>query len=114
MVAEDASFLEAADEVRACALHHAAWKGNAPMVALLLSLGANVNSMSHDSHYGGSPLHAAAHGNHVEVAAILIDHGADINAVSCNGRSPLQETEIHNAAKVAKLLRERAAKGVGD
>jgi hypothetical protein len=37
--------------------------------------------------------------------------GADARAVSCNGRTPLQETAIHGATAVARLLRER---GVGE
>jgi ankyrin repeat protein len=55
-------------------------------------------------HYGDTPLHAAAHADHAGVAQLLLDRGADRDAVSINGRTPLQETAIHNARRVAKLL----------
>ena len=45
------------------------------------------------------------------VAELLLARGADARAVSCNGRTPLEETAIHGATAVARLLRER---GVGD
>lgn len=92
------------DEVDATPLHYAAWKGHAETVGALLDLGAEINATSHDTHYGGTALHAAAHGNHKEVAALLLERGADRTIVSCNGRTPLQETEIHKATAVAKML----------
>ena len=89
-------------------LHAAAWKGLPEMVRLLIDREADVNAMSVNEHYGGSPLHAAAHGNHKEVAELLIAAGADVNVVSANGRTPLEETEIHKAVKVARLLEGHA------
>ena len=50
-----------------------------------------------------------ASGYAVGVAELLIGRGADVRAVSCNGRTPLQETAIHNATAVARLLREKGA-----
>jgi ankyrin repeat protein len=88
-------------------LHCAAWKGHAEAVARLLERGADPNAQSENSHYGGTPLHAAAHANQRAIVASLLDARADPNAISCNGRTPLQETEIHNATAAAKLLRER-------
>jgi ankyrin repeat protein len=89
-------------------LHAAAWKGFSEMVQLLIDREADVNAMSVNEHFGGTPLHAAAHGNRKEVAELLIMAGADISVKSANGRNPLEETEVHKATKVAKLLKEHA------
>ncbi len=95
-------------------LNAAAWKGDAGMVSTLLNLGADVMARSTNDHYGDTPLHAAAHGNQREIVALLIGAGADINAVSCNGRTPLQETEIHKATAAAKVLRESGGRRAGE
>lgn len=87
-------------------LHYAAWKGHAEVARALLELGAEIDACSRDGHYGGTPLHAAAHANNKEVAALLLERGADKTMVSCNGRTPLQETEIHGATAVARMLRD--------
>ena len=86
-------------------LHAADWKGFAEVVKLLLCRGADVHVMSTNEHYGGSALHAAAHGNLKEVAELLIAAGADVTSESANGRTPLEETELHMATKVARLLK---------
>ena len=70
---------------------------------------ADVNAESRDTHYGGTPLHAAAHGNQKAVAEVLIAAGALLDIRSCNDRTPLDETTIHQARAVAKLLREHGA-----
>lgn len=90
-------------------LHCAAWKGHVDVAELLLDAGADVNALNHDAHYGGTPLHAAAHGNQKSVVELLIRRGAVLDVVSCNGRTPLQETAFHNATAAAKLLRVAGA-----
>jgi ankyrin repeat protein len=90
-------------------LHHAAWKGYAGVAQVLLAAGADVHATNDDAHYGGTPLHAAAHGNQKAVVELLIAAGADVKAVSGNGRTPLQETEIHKATAAAKLLKAAGA-----
>jgi ankyrin repeat protein len=107
LLAGDASLVNARDKDGSTPLHCAAWKGHAALVAALLDAGADVNARSQNEHYGDTPLHAAAHGNQRAVAELLLARGADARAVSCNGRTPLQETAIHGATAVAKLLRER-------
>jgi ankyrin repeat protein len=107
LLAADASLVHVRDKDGSTALHGAAWKGHAAVAALLLDAGAEVNARSQNEHYGDTPLHAAAHGNQRAVAELLIARGADVNAVSCNGRTPLAETELHKATAVARLLRER-------
>jgi ankyrin repeat protein len=92
-------------------LHCAAWKGNVAAVEALLDAGADIDAESQNDHYGTTPLHAAAHGNQKEVAAILIARGANLKAVNMHGRTPLDETAIHNATAVAKLLRAAESNG---
>lgn len=87
-------------------LHHAAWKGHPAVVALLLAAGVDVAGQWNDGHVGGTPLHAAAHGNQRAIAELLFQHGADPRAVSCNGRTVMEETRIHNATAVANLLKK--------
>jgi ankyrin repeat protein len=105
IAAADPSVISARDSDGATLLHHAAWKGHPEVAALLLELGADINAQSSNTHWGGTPLHAAAHANQRLVAALLLEHGADPAALSCNGRTPLEETMLHNATAVAKLLR---------
>jgi len=49
------------------------------MVELLLSKGADVNSLS----CGGTPLHVAAMENHGAVMKILLDYNADVRFMTC-------------------------------
>jgi ankyrin repeat protein len=111
LLAGDGALVNARDKDGSTPLHCAAWKGHVEVAAVLLDAGADLNARSQNEHYGDTPLHAAAHGNQRAVAELLIARGADARAVSCNGRTPLQETEIHGATAVARLLREH---GVGE
>jgi ankyrin repeat protein len=49
------------------------------MVELLLSKGADVNSLS----CRGTPLHVAAMENHGAVMKILLDYNADVRFMTC-------------------------------
>lgn len=103
------ALLTTADSDGSTLLHCAAWKGHVAVVRLLVDRGADVNRQSRNTHWGGTPLHAAAHANHRAVAELLLEHGADPGARSCNGRTPLEETAVHNASAVARLLRAAGA-----
>ena len=102
----DPTLLHALDSDGSTPLHCAAWKGHAEVAALLLERGANVGVENENDHWGGTPLHAAAHANNHAIAKLLLEHGADPAMVSRNGRTPLEETTIHNATTVARLLRQ--------
>ncbi|MBI2303064.1 MAG: ankyrin repeat domain-containing protein [Armatimonadetes bacterium] len=109
LVIDDPALLGACDDEGHTALHFAAWKGCAEVVAFLLQQGAGTEAHSTNGHYGGTPLHAAAHGNQAAVVKLLLEHGADVHAISANGRTPLEETPFHNATAAAKLLRAAGA-----
>ncbi len=102
----DPSLLHARDKDGSMPLHCAAWKGHEAVVALLLERGADVSIENENDHWGGTPLHAAAHANNKPIAELLIRHGADVNHVSRNGRTPLEETTVHNATAVARLIKQ--------
>jgi ankyrin repeat protein len=105
----DPALLNARDSDGSTPLHCAAWKGYPDVVKLLLDRGADMHLENENTHWGGTPLHAAAHGGQKAVAEVLIAHGADVNFRSFNGRTPLEETTVHNATPVAKLLRQAGA-----
>ena len=109
LLALDSSLIDARDADGSTPLHCAAWKGHIDAARALLDSGANVEAQNSNEHWGGTPLHAAAHGNQKAIAELLIAIGANVNAMSCNGRKPLNETTIHNATAVAKLLRQNGA-----
>ncbi len=111
LLAADPSLIRVADEEGSTGLHHAAWKGHPEVATLLLDAGADVNAQNRNAHWGGTPLHAAAHGNQRVAVELLIARGAEVNATSCNGRTPLQETEIHKATAAARVLKEHGATG---
>jgi len=101
----DKALVDARDKDGSTPLHCAAWKGHAAVAKVLLQAGADVNARSRNEHYGDTPLHAAAHGNQAAVVKLLIDNGAKLGAKNQGGRTPLGETEWHNASAAAKLIR---------
>lgn len=107
----DPTLINATDQEGTTPLHFACWKGYIELARLFLERGASLSVENEGNmHWGGTPLHAAAHANNRAAAALLIEKGADVNHVSKNGRTPLQETELHSATAVAKLLKEHGAR----
>jgi hypothetical protein len=105
----DPGLILARDSDGSTPLHCAAWKGNEEVVVLLVERGAALMDENENDHWGGTPLHAAAHANHRAIAETLIRAGADVHFRSRNGRTPLEETAIHNATAVARALKEAIA-----
>jgi len=112
-LAANPAFIKARDKDGSTPLRCAAWKGHAELVKLLLDSGADINDHNNNGHWGTTPLHAAAHGNQLQVAEILVSRGADLSAKNMHGRTPLEETSVHNASKVAKFLAVHNGKAAG-
>jgi ankyrin repeat protein len=104
VLAAHPGLIRARDKDGSTLLHCAAWKGHAELVRVLLDAGADINDHNKNDHWGTTPLHAAAHGNQFQVAEVLLSRGADLRAKNLHGRTPLEETSVHNASRVAKLL----------
>jgi cytohesin len=111
ILAENPDAVHERDKDESTPLHHAAWQGHAAVVEMLLDAGADIQAHNANYHWGTTPLHAAAHGNRKDAARVLIARGADVNAPRSNSPgTPLDETKVHNATSVAKLLREAGGK----
>ncbi len=105
---EQGADIEAKDPgAGASVLHYAVMRGRMPMIDLLLSRGADVNSRTR---MGTTPLHTAALYARVEVAELLIDSGADVNAQSASGVTALAMAEAARNQPLAAMLRSRGAK----
>lgn len=79
--------LEAKDSgAGASPLHFAVMKGNRPIVELLVTRGADVNSRTKN---GTTPLHTAVLYARLEIAEFLVGKGANVNAASVSGATPL-------------------------
>lgn len=105
LLTADPELLNARDSDGSTPLHCASWKGHPDAVQLLIETGADVDARNQNDHYGTTPLHAAAHGNQTAVARLLLEAGADPSITNLHGRTPLDETTVHGATAVAKLLR---------
>jgi hypothetical protein len=88
-------------------LHHAIQDGNLPLVAQLISDGADVNARAHA---GRTPLHEALAGGHDEIASLLIKKGANPNVKDRSGYTP-REWSVEYQIRLAKFGTRRANKG---
>jgi hypothetical protein len=91
----------------ASALHFAVMKGSQPVIDLLVSRGADVNSRTRN---GTTPLHTAVLYARLEVAEFLIGKGADVNAQSASGATPLALAIAARNEPIAARLRELGAR----
>jgi uncharacterized protein len=116
----------------------AAWRGDIPMMELLVARGADVNKanelgeqalmhaswrgqaaavtwlLAHGARINREPmqwtaLHYAAFAGQPEVAALLLNYGADVNARSTNGSSVLMMAVYEGHEDVVRLLLARGA-----
>jgi len=86
------------------ALFEAVEKGDIEQLKLLISKGANVNTVRDQNSV--TLLHLAAEQGHTEIAAILVDKGADVNARDKWGETPLHLAAL---ADLAELLIDKGA-----
>ena len=91
----------------ASALHFAVMMGKLPVIDLLLTRGADVNSRTRN---GTTPLHTAVLYARLEVAEYLLEKGADINAQSVSGATPLALAVAAKNEPIAARLKELGAR----
>jgi cytohesin len=101
-------FVDMPDDGGYTPLHYAAYFGHLEAARYLISIGADVASVSMDP-LRNQPLHAAAASGYAEIVRLLLDSGADPRAEQ-SGRW----TALHGAAErghraVVELLLERGA-----
>ena len=89
-------------------LHLSAFFGHAPVAALLLAHGADINARSTNS-IRNTPLHAAVAGGRVETALALIEAGADVNAADGGGHTPLHIAAEGGYVPIVEALLRRKA-----
>jgi len=116
----------------------AAWRGDLPMMALLVERGADVNRanalgetalmhaawrgqaeaarwlLAHGARVNSEPmhwsaLHYAVFAGHAEIADLLLKHGADLNARSTNGSSVLMMAVYEGHERLVRQLLARGA-----
>jgi ankyrin repeat protein len=87
----------------------AAGLGQAQMVELLLTAGADVLAV--EPRMGATALHKAAQSGNADVAGLLLDHGAFIDQQSpILGNTPLMDAVLHKHEEAVRLLLRRGAR----
>lgn len=105
---EDGADIEAKDaNAGGSVLHFAVQKGKLPIIDLLVSRGADINSRTRT---GTTPLHTAVFYGHLPVVEYLVSRGADINAQSASGATPLVLAIAAKKDPIAERLRELGAR----
>ncbi|KAG9453603.1 hypothetical protein H6P81_006507 [Aristolochia fimbriata] len=94
------------DQYGLTALHSAAIKGHADIVAMLAEFGMDVEGRDIEGH---TPLHLAVEGGSREAVEALIDMGADVNARSKRGATPLYMATLMGYEKISQVLKIKGA-----
>ena len=84
------------------ALHHAAIRGDADMVSVLLYAGANVRATTRLGGY--TPLHLASQRGHEQVIELLVKAGANPNQPTATGTTPLMFASASGHVAAVKQL----------
>jgi len=86
--------------------------GSIEMAELLLERGADVDTQHH---MGTTALHLAARAGQRDMVAFLLERGARIDRIGrkfdARGQTPMQLALVRGHAGVARLLKERGARG---
>ncbi len=90
------------------ALHWAAMKGDAEMVRLLATAGANLRATTRLGGY--TPLYLAARAGHYEAVAALLAAGADVHQTSTTGATPLMLAAAAGDTRTVTALIEGGSK----
>ena len=83
-------------------LTYAAYGGHLDTLRLLLSGGANINSITDN---GSTALMMAVRGNHVDAVSLLLDQGADPAIKNEHGDNALVWAEKYNHSDMVKFLK---------
>ena len=75
--------------------------GDVPLLALLLSAGADPHTPNHEQQ---TPLHCAAFNSHTACVEHLLAHGVDINVRNASGDSPLRFALMFHAHDALRLM----------
>jgi ankyrin repeat protein len=89
-------------------LHLAAFFGRRAAADRLLTKGANLVAVSHNS-LTNTPLHAAVAGGHVDLSLMLIERGADVHAKDAGGHTPLHIAAEAGYLPIVQALLDRGA-----
>jgi ankyrin repeat protein len=105
---EQGADIEAKDaEAGGSVLHFAVMKGKLPIIDLLVSRGADINSRTKT---GTTPLHTAVLYGQLQAVEYLAAKGADVNAQSASGTTPLRLAIAAKKEPIAARLRELGAR----
>jgi len=85
-------------------LHYACAKGHLDVASLLISNGANVNSLSLG---GTTPLMMAVQSGNELLVKLLLDKGADLQLRNAEGVSAIDIADIYNKPTISEGLRSR-------
>ncbi|XP_068637012.1 protein VAPYRIN-like [Aristolochia californica] len=94
------------DQYGLTALHSAAIKGHAEIVAMLAEFGMDVESRDVEGH---TPLHLAVESGSRDAVETLIDRGANVNARSKRGATPLYMAILMGNESITQILKNRGA-----
>lgn len=100
----DPTLIARAQTAHPALLHEAAGENRRAAVALMLSLGFDVNRMT-----SRTPLHEAALHGHVDMAKLLLDHGADAAARDPHHHAPpIGWAQYNGRTEMVRFLKEQA------
>lgn len=107
LMAADIGDLDLKNEKGYSPLMLAAYHGHLQACLILISRGAEVNSL--DS-AGNSILMGVAFKGHLEIVTMLVKHGADVSYRNPKGQSALEFAQLFGRSEVVKFLKEKQNK----